>query len=80
LGLGLLALLGDGAGKRSSAGLGSSRGESVDRLVDDVLWLEDIVYYTMAVILLARALVDDPIAIDDELSDVLASFAHDSQS
>jgi hypothetical protein len=52
----------------------------VDRLVDNVLWLEDIVYYAMAVILLARALVDDPIAIDNELPDVLASFAHDSRS
>jgi hypothetical protein len=75
LGLGLLALLGDGAGKRSGAGLGGSRGESVDRLVNNVIWLENIVYYAVAVILLARAVVDDPIAIDDKLSDVLASFA-----
>jgi hypothetical protein len=47
----------------------------VDRLVNNVIWLENIVYYAVAVILLARAVVDDPIAIDDKLSDVLASFA-----
>lgn len=39
----------------------------MDGLVDDIVWLEDIVVDAVAVILLLRALVDAPVAIDDEL-------------
>ena len=48
----------------------------MDRLVDDVFGLQDIVDYTVPVILLACAVIDDPVAVNDELEDVLASFAH----
>jgi hypothetical protein len=31
----------------------------------------------VAIVLFARAVIDDPVAIDDELQTMLASFAHD---
>jgi hypothetical protein len=39
----------------------------VDRLIDDIVWLEDIVDNAVIVGLLARTLVDAPAAIDDKL-------------
>jgi hypothetical protein len=65
--LGLFALLGHGASKASSGRLRRSGGEGADGLVDNVFRLENIVHYAVAIVLLARALVDDPIAIDDKL-------------
>jgi hypothetical protein len=75
-----LLLLRDGTGKRGSGGLRCGRRERADGLVDNVVGLQHIVDYAMAVVLFARALVNDPIAIDNKLQNVLAGSARDSRS
>jgi hypothetical protein len=60
--------------------MGRGGREGADGLVDNVFGLEDVVDYALAVGFLARALIDDPIAVDDKLCSVLAGSAHLSRS
>jgi hypothetical protein len=55
------------ASEARSGGLRCGGRQGLDRLVDDVSWLQDVVNYAVAIVFLARALVDTPVAIDDKL-------------
>lgn len=69
VGLALLKvlLLGNGAGKRSCGRLRRRGRERVRWLIYDVLGQEDVVDNAIAIVLFGRALVDTPVAINDEL-------------
>jgi hypothetical protein len=67
LALSKILLLGNGAGKRCCGRLRRCGRERVRWLIYNVLGQEDVVNNPIAVVLLGRALVDTPVAIDDEL-------------